>query len=248
MKGARAFVTIAFLVLGVSFMASTALLLLEFQNTDWLTILTAHSHLFFFFPVLGVLALFAFYLPAVVFTHFYWTRVRYGKVRFLFGFAVLAVGSVLVTLWLDAPPRGLYEVSAPALAADAGDPAAKRAPILQSLQDLRAQARKRVGLSKFARNCDTDKLLETPEEMDKVRFCFPAQAPLKGAECCAVQKSATEAVTRLYKTRPSISANVRCDLPADEDFLRARDRRHRRPVGDMAQPHRRALPRTCSAP
>lgn len=206
MKGARAFVTIAFLVLGVSFMASTALLLLEFQNTDWLTILTAHSHLFFFFPVLGVLALFAFYLPAVVFTHYYWTRVRYGKARFLFGFAVLAVGSVLVTLWLDAPPRGLYEVSAPALAADAGDPAAKRAPILQSLQDLRAQARKRVGLSKFARNCDTDKLLETPEDMGKVRYCFSAGAPLKGAECCAVQERATEAVTRLYKTRPSISA------------------------------------------
>jgi hypothetical protein len=206
MKGARAFVTIAFLVLGVSFLASTALLLLEFQNTEWLTVLTAHSHLFFFFPVLGVLALFAFYLPAVVFTHFYWTRVNYGKVRFLFGFAVLAVVSVLVTVWLDKSPRGLYEVSPNALAADKGDPGAGRAPLLQSLLDLRTEARKRVGLSKFARNCDPDKLIETPEELTKVRYCFPAKAPLKSAECCAVQANATEAVTRLYRTRPSISA------------------------------------------
>ena len=42
----------------------------------------AHSHLFFFFPVLGVLALFAFYLPSVVFTHLYWNHLPYGKLRF----------------------------------------------------------------------------------------------------------------------------------------------------------------------
>jgi hypothetical protein len=206
MKGARVFVTLVFIVLGAAFVVSTGLLLLEFENTERLTILTAHSHLFFFFPVLGVLALFAFYLPAVVLTHFYWNRVRYGKLRFLVGFAVLAAGAVAVAIWLDEPPRGLYEVSPIALAADKGDPATKRAPILQSLLDLRAEARKRVGLSKFARNCDPDTLLETPEEMNKVRYCFSAQAPLKGAECCAVQKSATEAVTQLYRTRPSISA------------------------------------------
>jgi hypothetical protein len=206
MKGARVFVTLVFFVLGAAFIVSTGLLLLEFENTERLTILTAHSHLFFFFPVLGVLALFAFYLPAVVLTHFYWNRVRYGKLRFLAGFGVLAVGAVAVAIWLDEPPRGIYEVSPIALAADKGDPATKRAPILQSLLDLRAEARKRVGLSKFARNCDSDTLLEAPEEMNKVRYCFPAQAPLKGAECCAVQKSATEAVTQLYRTRPSISA------------------------------------------
>lgn len=206
MKGARAFVTIAFLVLGASFIASTGLLLLEFQDTDWFTILVAHSHLFFFFPVLGVLALFAFYLPSVVFTHFYWTRVPYGRIRFLFGFAVLAVASLLVTQWLNAPPRGLYEISPGALIADKGDPAAGRAPILLSLQDLRAEARKRVGLSKFARNCETDKLLELPDEMSRLRYCFPARALLKGAECCAVQRRAMDAVTGLHETRPSISA------------------------------------------
>ena len=73
MVGARIFVALCFVVLGASFVASTALLIYEFQGIDWLTMVVAHSHLFFFFPVLGILALFAFYLPSVVFTHLYWT-------------------------------------------------------------------------------------------------------------------------------------------------------------------------------
>jgi hypothetical protein len=205
MLGARVFVTIVFLFLGASFMASTGLLLLEFQDTDWLTILTAHSHLFFFFPVLGVLALFAFYLPAVVFTHLYWTHVPFGKIRFLFGFAVVAALSFGVTRWLDEPPRGLWEISPGALVADKGEPGAGRAPIFEALRELRAEARNRVGLSKFARSCAVDKLLEAPEDMGKVRYCFPARASLKGAQCCAVQKRATDAVTQLYSSRPSLS-------------------------------------------
>src|SRR5215470_8917152 len=90
MLGARIFVAIAFVLLGVSFIASTALLIDEFRSLDWFTMVVAHSYLFFFFPVLGLLALCAFYLPSVVFTHLYWNHLPYGRVRFLIGLVVVA--------------------------------------------------------------------------------------------------------------------------------------------------------------
>ena len=65
---ARVFVAVVFLILGQSFIASTGLLIHEFQGLDWRAMVVAHSHLFFFFPVFGILALAAFYLPSVIFT------------------------------------------------------------------------------------------------------------------------------------------------------------------------------------
>jgi hypothetical protein len=40
-------------------------------------------------------------------------------------------------------------------------------------------------------------MLETPEEMEKERFCFPAGARLKSAACCEVQKRFANEVARL---------------------------------------------------
>ena len=42
------------------------------------------------------------------------------------------------------------------------------------------QAQSRVGLTKFARNCDVNQYLELPEDMTKQRWCFPAKAMLVG--------------------------------------------------------------------
>ena len=130
MVGARIFVALCFVVLGASFVASTALLIYEFQGIDWFTMVVAHSHLFFFFPVLGILALFAFYLPSVVFTHLYWTHLPYGKLRFLIGLVAVAVGSYGFAQYLDKPPRAIWEVSPAALVADrqrrAGFPSSTR--------------------------------------------------------------------------------------------------------------------------
>lgn len=195
MVGARIFVALCFVVLGVSFVASTALLIYEFERIDWLTMVVAHSHLFFFFPVLGILALFAFYLPSVVFTHLYWTHLPYGKIRFLIGLVAVAVGSFGFAQYLDKPPRAIWEVSPAALVADRGAPG--RVPILDALKDLRKEAQSRVGISNFARNCALDPLMEVPDEFLKERYCFPAKARLKGAECCQAQKRFEQSVTRL---------------------------------------------------
>ena len=204
---ARSFVAVVYLILGLSFVASTGLLIQEFQGTDWRSMIIAHSHIFFFFPVFGLLALAAFYLPSVVFMDLYWRHLPYGKLRFLTGLVVLAALSWGVAWWLDAKPRAIWEISPGALAADKGDPAGcgagasgaqcRRAPIFATLESLRQAGQARVGLSKFARSCATDPMLEIPEEMDKERHCFPSNAVLKGAACCEAQKRFADEVARL---------------------------------------------------
>ena len=64
-SAARIFVGSLFALIGVAFVVPAMVLIYEFNAIDWQTLLFAHSHLFFFFPVFGVLALVAFYVPAV---------------------------------------------------------------------------------------------------------------------------------------------------------------------------------------
>jgi len=206
MTGARIFVAVAFCILGASFLASTGLLIQEFQTVDWWSLIITHSHLFFFFPVFGLLALCAFYVPMVVFTDLYWRHLPWGKLQFLIGIVAMAALSIGVAKWLDKAPRALYEVSPRALLADRGEPAGcdtsktgtcRRSAMLPTLARLREESQSRVGISKFARNCTPDRMLEVPDEMDKERYCFPANARLKGAACCEVQKRFADEVARL---------------------------------------------------
>src|SRR5262245_43933799 len=199
MVGARIFVAIVFVALGAAFVGSTGLLIIEFQDLDWLTMVVAHSHLFLFFPVFGLLALVAFYLPSVVLTHLYWTRLPYGKAGFTVGVLVLA-GLAYAFAWsLDKEPRAIYEVAPYALAADKGDPGKGRVPILDALGTLRDTAQQRFGLSSFGRSCMRDPLIEVPDEMLKERYCFPAKQNLTGEACCAVQAAFAKAVSRLQR-------------------------------------------------
>lgn len=222
MAGARAFVAISFLVLGASFIASTGLLVYEFRNTDWLTVLVAHSYLFFFFPVLGLLALFAFFLPSVVFTHLYWSHLRWGKIRFLLGIVVVMGLAYGFARSLDKPPRSIWEALPVALTADRGGPAGRQ-PILDVLADMREKAQTRLGLSNFARPCRPDPLMEVPDEMAKKRYCFPAKAFLAGPECCRVQEQFAAAVLRLQENPATRSMSATYDalvfLPLKTFFI-----------------------------
>jgi len=199
MAGARIFVAVAFIILGASFIASTALLIREFQQLDWLAMVIAHSHLFFFFPLLGLLALIAFYLPSVVLTHLCWNHVPYGRVRFLVGFVVVAGLAYGFAKSLDQPPRSIFEASPSALLADKGDAAKGRVAILDAFDDLRKKAQTRFGLGGLGRTCVKDPLLEVPEEMTKERYCFPAGKKLAGDACCDVQREFAKVVLRLQQ-------------------------------------------------
>ena len=211
MTGARIFVAIVFVLLGASFIASSALLIYEFQRMEWFALLAVHSYLFFFFPVLGILALVAFYLPSVIFTDLYWHHLRYGKLRFFFGMVVVAAAAIGFAKFLDKPPRSIWEATPGGLQADRGDQASRRVPILAAMADVREKSQSRIGLSSFARPCTPDPLLEVPDEMAKERYCFPAQARLNGTACCAVQAKFTEAVGRLHASPATRSLSAQID-------------------------------------
>ncbi len=124
---------------------------------------------------------------------------------------------------LDREPRSIYEVLPTALRDDKPDPAQRRVAILDALSDLRKKAQDRFGLSSFGRSCEEDRMLETPDEMLKERYCFPARANLKGYDCCAVQKSFREAVSSLQQDQATRSLSgtwdTRIFLPLKTFFI-----------------------------
>ena len=222
MTGAKVFVGVVFATLGLSFLASTAMLIYEFQDLNPSTWLLMHSHLFLFFPVFGLVALAAFYLPATVFTHLYWTYVPFGKVRFIVGTGVVLAASLLFSLYLSqGSPRGLWELSPRVLIADRAAPrlcgsaaapiACQRASAMVTTTSLRDESQKRTGLSKFSRTCVPDPLLEEAEDRSKLRFCFPAQSMLNAADCCKIQLDFRAHIVALYYDPRNRSDTARFD-------------------------------------
>ncbi|MEZ5818436.1 MAG: hypothetical protein R3D44_15255 [Hyphomicrobiaceae bacterium] len=201
------FVALVFTLIGASFLASTASIWLEFQNTEFLTILAANSYLFVFFPTLGILALVAFYLPAVIFTDLYFNGSSWFlKARFIFG-TLLAIGA---SIWfadrLDQTPfRAAWEASPAALRADAarsqscldGSKLCVQ-PVLPTLVHLRETALDRNRLTPFARDCKRDEYTEANPDNRNVRYCFPAHAMLDADQCCKVGAAFANRLYRLW--------------------------------------------------
>lgn len=229
-RGAHFFVAFVYATLAASFVASTATLFLEFKDHDWLSLALTHSHLFVFFPTFGIVVLAAFYWPSVIFTHLYWSQdnlIPYGKLRFLFGFAVALGASWWVAQQLSsASLRGIWEIQPAALARDNGGTVpctgvdgtisvCKRVPMLSVLETLRAKGRSRVGFAEFARNCNPDPLIEAPPEYKAKRYCFPAGTLLDTPQCCAVQASFAAQV-RALQADPQLRSRT---SQLDEYFL-----------------------------
>lgn len=224
MTGSYVFVAVVFLVLAAGFVASTGMLIYEFRDTDWLTLLVADSHLYLFFPTFGLLALMAFYLPAVVFTHLYWNHIRLGRLRLALGFLVTLGLTGLVNVYMlgpDALPRAIWEISPRALQADKGAPenchgtatGCARGPAMSVVQDVRRVAQERIGITAFARTCVPDPLLELPFGHDQKRWCAPAGVMMTAAECCVAQTQ-----FRNYVAEQARGAQTRSQL-ADLDQI-----------------------------
>lgn len=223
MTGARIFVTTVFVLLGAMFIASTALLVHEFNDRSLPALVMMHSHLFVFFPVLGILALAAFRLPAIVFTHIYWTSIRFGKIRFLLGTAVVLAATIYTSWGLtNSAQHSIWELTPAVIAADRATPPncndtngpCNRARISDALMTLRQAAAERTGLSEFARVCTPDPLLEVPDSFTKARYCFPALGKLDGARCCEVQKRFATAINANWSDEDKRSMSQIFDLIA----------------------------------
>jgi hypothetical protein len=239
--GPRLFVFIVFSILGASFLATTGMLASEFKDNHlWLDFASMESHLFVFFPALGILALVAFYVPSIVFVDLYWRYVRYGRIRFLFGFLVAATASYLIAgIIRDNPRRALWESAPHVLAADKGEPAGcekgttscLRLPMLAALHDLREVSRSRLGLDSFVRNCSPgpgDPLIEQAHTPETRRFCFAStslSSPLHlqtDEECCKAEARLIATVRANYdnlSTRSMTSEVHAALLPLKVFFL-----------------------------
>ena len=221
LAGAKLFAGIVFGLLGLAFIASTALLYSEFRQHGWGTLALTHSHLFLFFPTFGILALFAFHLPSAVFVHLYWYTVPYGKARFLHGcfWAVAVAWGVSYFLLGDyVAPRQVWEMSPQALDEDRGDRVScgtstcDRLPVLTALYALRDSARTPVPLAKLGRKCTADRLIEPSEDFLKERWCVPAGRKLTGALCCDVQDAMSRFVTNKVAERTPRSMLAKVDI------------------------------------
>lgn len=215
LPGSKIFVAIVFIILGLTFIATTGVLYYEFGYEDWFTQVALYSHLFLFFPTFGILALFAFYVPSVVFTDLYWRYVQpAGRVRYVFGFLVLAVLSAWLG-WLVA--RGgiptYWQLTPAALKSDRGDPAncgagggvCRRSAIMSAISDIRRESQKRIGLAEFVRICEVDPLLEPPQSVSAERYCFASGQKMTASECCAAQKRFSTRLGQLFQNESNHS-------------------------------------------
>jgi hypothetical protein len=223
--GARIFVFLVYLLLGLSFLATTAVLAHEFWESGWLDFVTMDSHLFLFFPTLGIVALLAFYTPSCALTDLYWHHVPLGKLRFAVGILLLGGASYLIAAELLASPkRSAWEIAPAVLKEDKGEPpgcalaangTCQRLPILQALKNLRQVSQTHLGLAEFIRDCDRDVLLEGTSGPESKRFCF-ASTPLSSSpplqsdvDCCRAQQRLTAAVSaQAHQERRSLTAKV----------------------------------------
>ncbi len=212
--GARFFVFVLYLLLGISFIAETALLFWEFGPADALVLATHDSHLFLFFPTLGLVALAAFYRPSCAFVDMYWRHVRFGKLRFVVGFTITMIVAYVAGMHLAASPyRSVWDLNPMALAADSSEPVGcgsatkpcQRIGILEGVQNVAKVSHQRLGLKEFVRSCEVETLLENDAATERKRFCF-ASTPLTStprlttdAECCRAQLSYQQAISDLYR-------------------------------------------------
>ena len=232
--GSRAFVFVVFLALGVSFVATTAVLAYEFWDSGWFDLAAMDSHLFLFFPTLGIVALFAFYVPSAALVDFYWRHVPLGRLRFAAGSLILCGLSFVIAMGLLASPkRSIWEIAPSILTSDQGEACAEggvceRLPMLAALRGLREVSQSRWGLGDFVRSCDRDEFLEPTTGPERKRFCFAStrltsSPPLQGdAECCRAQQRLSAAISENYAQpdRRSLTSRVHAlTLPLKVFFL-----------------------------
>jgi hypothetical protein len=98
MSGARIFVGAVFLLLGLSFIIPSAVLMHEYGWTFGYAISALYSHTFLYYSTIGLVALAAFFSPAVIFVDFYWNIVvPAGRLRFIVGSVVVVLASIYLS-------------------------------------------------------------------------------------------------------------------------------------------------------
>ncbi len=241
-SGPKIFVWIIFLLLSASFIATSAVFAYEFRDDyKWLVLGVYYSHLFIFFPTFGLIALYAFYLPSVVFVDLYWRHIPFGKLRFILGTIIISVLSYwLSSMILSGKLPTIWEIKPQVLAQDQNVPAqctihdknkansekpdiiCKRLSIYNAVGHVRDISSKSIHLSKFIRNCQYNKMLPEPLSRNEIRHCFANGQRENAQGCCMAQKRLGERLLA-FKSNPdnmSLTGKVhRLLLPLKVFFL-----------------------------
>lgn len=206
--GSRAYVAATFAVMAAAFIAETAVMIWEFGPSGLaLPLLGLEAQNFLFFPLGGIMALFAFFRPTVIAVDGYWKGViegRAGRFRLILGgLATYVLAGFIAFSFASAEVRSIFEVKPEVVMADAGVPAncqddeCARVSITRALAELRLQAKTEDGINDFIDNCDQDRV--TFREAGKeVKYCFVAGRELSVEACCQVREDFKEAVNALY--------------------------------------------------
>ncbi len=231
MIGSRLFVAVIFAILAASFIAPTYVLITEFGPEHWFSLAAVYSHVFLFFPTIGLVALIAFYTPSTIFVDLYWHHVKRGRLRLLIGIIVvtglsiyiadmLTARHIVVNLLQQKPPDtqkglvpALWELHPDTLKRDEGSPAGcagddqlcQRQPVFRSLKILRKVSQSRTGLTAFSRNCSSDPLLEDPPSSKLLRYCFPLLRKVDAKTCCFAQERFSRELSAMYDNEPKHS-------------------------------------------
>lgn len=202
--GVRVFVLLVFLAMGLSFIATTSILAKEFWADDvWLDFLTVDSHLFLFFPIGGIIALAAFYLPSCAIVDLYWNHLTLGRLRFLLGMIVIVAASWgVATMILSSKNKTMWSIAPQTLLSDKGQPEnclakdgdCNRVPLITAVKNLREVSKSRQSLGPLVRTCKFDPLIERTSQEGPKRYCIvttpysPRPVLKTDDECCSAQK------------------------------------------------------------
>ena len=226
-----------FLILGASFVASTGLLIHEFQGADW----QSHGRS----PTATCSSSFrcsaSWRSPPSICPR--WSSpTSTGAICPTASCASCSASSSWPRSpsgspsWLDGEPRAIWEVSPGALAADQGDPPAAAeqrlpaCPILATLANLREAGQRRVGLSKFRPQLQGRRAARGAGGNGEGAPLLPGgtqaqgRGLLRGADAALPTRSAR---LQADPAARSLSALARCMLPAAQDLLRPDRHRHR---------------------
>ena len=224
--GSRMAVTILFSLLYLAFLLETGFLLGEFGASGLaLRLASLDSQNFIFFPVAGLLALVAFWQPAVLLVDAMWRgQLKFGRVVLVGSLLVAGGGAWAISNVFEASEaRSIFEIAPKTLMEDAGAPATGEAPPRAPVTDILARMRILSGIDKglgeYQAQCDQEWLrYSVAAEVEKL--CFPAGERLSVRACCTAKAAFRQHLNALAAEAQSRTSAVhRWVMPVKTFFL-----------------------------
>lgn len=210
----RIAVAVFFGILYLSFVIETSALLAEFGPYDLgIRMATLFAHNFLFFPIIGFLALVAFWRPTVLIVDsLLWDNVKFGRLVLVGVVAFIAVAAFFLSnMFSNSNSRSLFEIAPKALVADQGiqtnDPTTNRTAIPEILVKMKINAMSEGGLSTFRSNCDAE-WLQFAVSANEQKMCFPTGTMLSVKDCCAARTAFRRSVNAMQAASPSKLARI----------------------------------------